>query len=499
MQLAEPLKGDTIMQDRSWRQQRQESSPDGRHAVVVGGSIGGMLAARVLADHFDRVTVVERDQLPEGSENRPGVPQARHLHFLLKRGLMVAEEIFPGITADLQAQGSHLLDQGSEFRILYRSGWSPRKALGLEFCTFTRPLFEATVRRHLMEHPKVSFRQGVEVAGLELDESKSRIAGVRLRPRHRDPGVAIEEELMEAEVVVDASGRGSRAPEWLEGAGYEKPAETVVDAFWGYATRIYEPVEEYQKEWKVLFLMNRPPYQPRAGIIQPIEGNRWIVTLAGVMHDYPPTDEDAFLQFARSLSSPELYRAIQKARPLSKIWGYRRTENRLRSFEKARIPQGFAALGDSVCAFNPVYGVGMTLTGLEALELGKCLKKGHGKLDTHRFQKQVSKLVAGPWALTTGEDLRWPTTQGGEVTAKVKFMHWYLEQVIRLIPQSEVVFRRFQEVNHMLKSPAALFHPSVLGPVMRLAFGPRRVVARPKEAPARVPAATATSTVAIRR
>jgi 2-polyprenyl-6-methoxyphenol hydroxylase-like FAD-dependent oxidoreductase len=488
------------MRDRGGRQQRQEGSEgSGRHAVVVGGSIGGMLAARVLADHFDRVTVVERDVLPEGSENRPGVPQARHLHFLLKRGLMVAEELFPGITADLQEAGSHLLDQGSDFRILYRSGWSPRAHLGLEFCTFTRPLFEATVRRHLMKQPKVVLRQGVEVAGLELDASHSKVTGVRLRPRRRDPGVAIEEELVEAELVVDTSGRGSRAPEWLEAVGFEKPEDTVVDAFWGYATRIYEPVEELKKEWKVLFLINRPPYQPRAGIIQPIEGNRWIVTLAGVMHDYPPTDEAAFLQFARSLSSPELYRAIQKARPLSKISGYRRTENRLRSFEKARLPRGFAALGDSVCAFNPVYGLGMTLTGLEALALRKGLQQGRGELNTRRFQKQVAKLVAGPWALATGEDLRWPTTEGGKINAKVKFMHWYLEHVIRLIPRSETVFRRFQEVNHMLKSPAALFHPSVLGPVLRQAFGPRRVAAGPKEAPARVPASTTTSTVTIHR
>jgi 2-polyprenyl-6-methoxyphenol hydroxylase-like FAD-dependent oxidoreductase len=487
------------MQDRSWRQQRQDSEGNHRHAVVIGGSIGGMLAARALADHFDQVTIVERDIVPEGSENRPGVPQARHLHFLLKRGLMVTEELFPGITADLQEAGGHLLDQGSDFRILYRSGWSPRKALGLEFCTFTRPLFEATVRRHMMKHPKIVLRQGVEVAGLELDASRTQVAGVRLRPRRREPGVAVEEELMQAELVIDTSGRSSHAPEWLEAAGFEKPEETVVDAFWGYATRIYEPVEEYKKEWKVLFLINRPPYQPRAGIIQPIEGNRWIVTLAGVMHDYPPTDEDSFLQFARSLSSPELYRAIRNAKPLSKIWGYRQTENRLRSFEKARMPQGFAALGDSVSAFNPVYGVGMTLTGLEALELRKCLNRGHGRLDTRHFQKQVAKLVAGPWALTTGEDLRWPTTEGGKITAKVKFMHWYIEQVIRLIPRSEEVFRRFQEVNHMLKSPAALFHPSVLGPVLRQAFGPRRVVARPKEAPVRVPAATATSTVTIHR
>jgi hypothetical protein len=220
------------------------------------------------------------------------------------------------------------------------------------------------------------------------------------------------------------------------------------------------------------------------------------------MHDYPPTDEEGFLKFARSLSSPELYRAIEHAKPLSRIWGYRRTENRLRHYERANVPQGFAALGDSVCAFNPVYGVGMTLTGLEALALRKCLRDGKGRLDSHRFQKQVAKLVAAPWALTTGEDLRWPATQGGQITAKVKFMHWYIEQVIRLIPQSQEVFRRFQEVNHMLKPPTALFHPAVLGPVLRQAFGPKRLVApkpRTHEAPARAPKhSTSTSTVALR-
>ena len=218
--------------------------------------------------------------------------------------------------------------------------------------------------------------------------------------------------------------------------------------------------------------MNRPPYQPRAGIIQPIEGNRWLVTIAGVMHDYPPTDEEGFLKFARSLSSPELYRAIEHAQAAVADLGlppHREPAAPLR--QAARMPQGFVALGDSVCAFNPVYGVGMTLTCLEALALRKCLREGKGRLDSQRFQKRLAKLVAGPWALTTGEDLRWPATQGGTVTAKVKFMHWYIEQVIRLIPQSQEIFRRFQEVNHMLKAPAALFHPAVLGPVLRQAFG----------------------------
>ncbi len=487
------------MQYRSSVQHRNEGAGSGRHAVVVGGSIGGMLAARVLADHFDRVTVIERDQLPDGTENRPGVPQARHLHFLFKRGLMAVEEVFPGVTADLLEAGSHLLDQGRDFRILYRSGWSPRGEIGLEFCTFTRPLLEATIRRHLVTDARICLRQGFEVAGLVTSADGSRVEGVRIEPRHRDPEAPAEVETIAADLVLDTSGRGSKAPEWLAAAGFARPEETVVDAFWGYATRIYEPVEDFKKDWKTLFLINRPPYQPRAGIIQPIEGNRWIVTLAGVMHDYPPTDEEGFLKFARSLSSPELYRAIEHAKPLSRIWGYRRTENRLRHYDKAKVPQGFAALGDSVCAFNPVYGVGMTLVGIEALALRESLRRGKGKLDSHRFQKQVAKLVAGPWALTTGEDLRWPATEGGEVTAKVKLMHWYIEQVIRLIPQSQEVFRRFQEVNHMLKTPTALFHPAVLGPVLRQAFGPRRPVFKPEAATARAPRhAATTSTVAIR-
>ena len=176
------------MQDRSAVQQRRnEGAGPGRHAVVVGGSIGGMLAARALADQFDKVTVIERDQLPEGdSENRPGVPHARHLHFFFKRGLMVVEELFPGVTADLLESGSHLLDQGRDFRILYRSGWSPRAEIGLEICTFTRPLLEATIRRHLMTNAKINLLQGFEVAGFVTSADGSRVEGVSIQPRHHD-------------------------------------------------------------------------------------------------------------------------------------------------------------------------------------------------------------------------------------------------------------------------------------------------------------------------
>ncbi|MFL6194658.1 MAG: FAD-dependent oxidoreductase [Thermoanaerobaculia bacterium] len=472
----------------------EDGAGSSRHAIVIGGSIGGMLAARVLSEHFDRITLIERDHLPEGGANRAGVPQARHLHFFLKRGLSVVEELFPGVKPDLLAAGSHLLDQGKDFRILYRSGWSPKVPCNLEICTFTRPLLESTIRRHLLEDSKIQILDRREVAGLVMDEGGTRVEGVRVRPRGQEDG----DVTLRADLVVDVSGRGSKAPEWLEAAGYERPEETVVDAFWGYATRIYEPVEGFSAEWKSLFLLNRPPYQPRAGIIQPIEGNRWIVTLAGVMRDYPPTDEEGFLRFARSLSSPELFRAIERARPLSKIWGYRQTENRLRHYEKlSRLPRGFVTMGDAVCSFNPVYALGMTLTCLAVMELRDSLREGRGQVESLKFQKRLARLAAGSWALTTGEDLRWPATQGGEITPKVKFMHWYIDQIIRLIPQSDEVFRRFQEVNHMLKPPTALFHPAISLRVLRQAFGPQRAPARAQ--PARQPKQAVTSTtVAIR-
>jgi 2-polyprenyl-6-methoxyphenol hydroxylase-like FAD-dependent oxidoreductase len=467
---------------------------------VIGGSIGGMLAARVLADHFDKVTIVERDYFPPGSENRPGVPQARHLHFFLKRGLAVMDELYPGVRPDLLAAGGHLVDQGDDFRILYRSGWSPKKRIGLEMITFTRPLLESTMRRHASANPKIRFIEGFEVAGLVADESGTGVGGVRLVPRKRTDET--EEQILNADLVVDSSGRMSPAPQWLQELGYEAPEDTVVDAFWGYATRIYEPPPNFKEDWKILLLMNRPPYQPRAGIIQPIEGNRWLVTIAGVMHDFPPTDEEGFLQFAKSLSSPELFKTIEHAKPLSRISGYRKTENRLRGYhDLSRMPKGFVALGDSVCGTNPVYGLGMTLTALEALELRKALNASNGgrTLDALKFQKAVAKLTAGPWALCTGEDLRWPATKGGQINAQVKFMHWYLEHVFQLIPENPEVYRRFQEVNHMLKGPEALFHPAVLGPVLRRALLPKSA---PKAAPKerRAPAtATNTSTVTLHR
>ena len=451
-------------------QQRKEKS-----AIVIGGSIGGMVAARVLTDHFDEVVLVERDYLPAGAENRPGVPHARHLHFLLKRGLMIIEDLFPGVKPDLLEAGCCVADQGKDVQYLYPYGMAPRDEMGLEFLTFTRPLLESTIRKHLLANPKISILEGHEICGLVASEDNQHVTGVRVRPRNRDDyDENGSETILHADLVVDTSGRPSEAPQWLTELGYQAPEETVVDAFWGYATRIYEPPANWQADWKLTLCLPRPPYQPRAGVIQPIEGGRWLVTVAGVMRDYPPTDEEGFLQFAKSLSTSAIYDAIKNARPLTGIRGFRRTANRLRHFEKLpSLPRGFVAMGDSACAANPIYGQGMTLACLSALDLGRWLQENGGVAgDSLAFQKQVAKLVAAPFAMCSGADLRWPATQGGEITAPVRFMQWYVDQVLRLIPLSAEVYKRFQRVNHLLDGPEALFHPSISMRILGRALTP---------------------------
>lgn len=457
-------------------QERKEQSAGGRRqALVIGGSIGGMVAARVLAGHFDEVVLVERDYLPAGPENRPGVPHARHLHFLLKRGLMIVEDLFPGVKPDLLEAGCCVADQGKDVQYLYPYGMAPRDEMGLEFLTFTRPLLESTIRKHLLADPRISILEGHEICGLVADEEGRCVTGVRVRPRNQaDHDEQGSETVLRADLVVDTSGRPSEAPQWLTELGYQAPEETVVDAFWGYATRIYEPPAHWQADWKLTLCLPRPPYQPRAGVIQPIEGGRWLVTVAGVMRDYPPTDEEGFLQFAKSLSTPAIYDAIKNARPLTGIRGFRRTANRLRLFEKLpALPRGFVAMGDSVCAANPIYGQGMTLACLSALDLDQWLRENGGVPgDSLVFQKKVAKLVAAPFAMCAGADLRWPATQGGEITAPVRFMQWYVDQVLRLIPRSAEVYKRFQRVNHLLDGPEALFHPSISMRILGRALTP---------------------------
>lgn len=442
------------------------------HAIVIGGSIAGMTAARVLSDHFAQVTVVERDVAPDPVAFRKGAPQTRHPHALLAKGEEVLNGMFPGLTAELYAGGAIAANFGNELGFYISGDWCQPYVSAITTTLCSRPLLESTIYRKLTALPNVRVMHSQEMLGLCLDDKKERITGVRLLD-HSQP--TSPEQVIAANLVVDASGRNSRAPQWMEEWGYTQPAETAINARIGYTTRIYRKPSYYTSEWKALYIMAMAPHTPRGAIIVPMEGDRWHVSLVGVGGDYPPTDEAGYMDFVRSLPSPIFYEALKDAEPLTAAYGYRQAENRMRYYEKLpRYIEGFVVTGDAVYAFNPIYGQGMSTASIASQTLDACLQeqrsRGGQSLDglARRFQKELAGVTAGPWAMATGQDIRWPTTEGGAQPDPVtRLVQGYLDKVLSVAPHNPAVAEAFFHVQNMLKGPESLFHPKVLWQVLK--------------------------------
>jgi len=422
-------------------------------AIVIGGSIAGLLSARVLADRFASVTIIETDKLPDLPKARIGVPQSVQPHILFTKGYRILGELFPNIEEQLSAGGAIAIDWTREFNHFSRRGWNATSSSpsDLNSVSCSRPLLEWSIRQQLANYANIHFVDEHRVTGL-LSPSKTRITGVALRSATGD------RQELPASLVVDASGRRSHAPSWLQELGFTPPPETIINPFLGYATRRYKEPEGFKSNWKVMLISQSPPKGTRLGYLAKIEGGEWIATLGGYGGDFPPIDNQGFLDFARSLPSLEFYDAIKGAEPTSRIYAHRATANRLRHYEKIKLPQGFICLGDAVCALCPVYGQGMTVSAIAATILRDCL----GDLNPARFQKKLAKSNSLSWMLATGQDLRFATTQGGSRPVKSGgFFTAYTERLLKLTNSDPKINALLMEVAHLLKSPLALYHPQI--------------------------------------
>ena len=450
------------------RMHHRNTTPRLPHAIVIGGSIAGLLAARVLTDHFRTVTIIERDRLPFTPAARSGAPQSAHQHVLLLRGLQITEALFPGISDELIGAGAPVIDMAADVAWLTAAGWGVRFESDQKILTSSRELLEWSIRRRLAEQDGIRFVETADVCGLV--RSGDAVVGVRLRAR----GVRAGEQEERAHLVVDTSGRHSKLPEWLAALGYARPRERVVNGYLGYASRMYRLPAAVPQTWRGLYVQPAPPHHRRGGVIFPLEGDRWHVTLAGVGRDYPPIDEAGFLEFAQSLRSRILFDAIRHAEPLSPISGFRATENRWRAYESIRrFPDGILVLGDAACAFNPVYAQGMTTAALGAETLATLLERrrvretgaiaGLGRL----FQRALARGNAPAWQLATSEDLRLIETTGARASVATRLGHAYFDRIIRLTTERPDVRLAFLRTMNMLDGPRVLFAPRILSAALR--------------------------------
>ena len=433
----------------------------GERAVVLGASMAGLLAAKVLSDSYGQVTVIDRDELPEASTHRRGVPHGRHIHGLLARGQQALEELFPGLTGELVAHGVPAGDMQADTRLFF-SGHRLRQApAGLVVLCASRPVLEGRVRARVRALPNVRLVDRCDVVGLATTPDRRRVTGARLL--RRADGSA--EEALGADLVVDATGRGARTPAWLEALGYPRPEREQVRVGLGYASRIYRlPPDALGGDLAVLHAAT-PPH-PRAGALQVLEGDRWMVTLAGILGDHPPTDPVGFLDFARSLRFPDIYQAVRDAEPLDDPVAFRFPASVRHRYEKLdRFPGGLLVMGDAVASFNPIYGQGMSVAALEALALRRHLEHGTAPRPRNWF-RELARVVDVPWDIAAGGDLVFPGVQGRR-TAKVRLVNAYLAQLHAAAAHDADLAGAFLRVAGLVAPPGSMLRPGVAARVLR--------------------------------
>jgi 2-polyprenyl-6-methoxyphenol hydroxylase-like FAD-dependent oxidoreductase len=438
------------------------------HAVVIGASMAGLLTARVLAETYRRVTVLDRDDLPECPAPRPGVPQGRHTHGLLARGREVIEALFPGMTADLLRQGAVSADVQEDCRWFHGERMLAQAPSGMMALAASRPMLECYLRQAISAWPQVTVHDGVSVLDLVFDGLGRRVIGVRV-DSHDPDGPQGE---MFADLVVDASGRTSRMPAWLARRGYEAPVEDKVRVDVSYSTRTFRRrPQDLDGDVAVVVAATRD--NPRAAMMIALEGHRWTASLCGYHGERPPTDLPGFLAYAGRLPDPTVAELLRTSEPLDDGATYRFAANVRRRFEQmSDFPRGLLVLGDALCSFDPVFGQGMTTAALEAFELQRCLRQGTDDL-APRFFHAAAAIVDIPWAIVVGGDLDLPATEG-ERSMQTRLTNAYVRQVLRGGHHDSVLARAYLEVANLKSKPESLLAPGMLARVVRSRMGGHR-------------------------
>ncbi|HEY2505078.1 MAG TPA: FAD-binding monooxygenase [Streptosporangiaceae bacterium] len=428
----------------------------GERAVVLGGGMAGLLAARVLSDAYADVVVVDRDELTGETDFRNGVPHGRHAHCLVARGQQIFEELLPGLTKGMSEAGVTIGDFNGAIQWNFNGYRLAASDSGLTCVSSGRPILEQHVRMHVQAIDNVRFLERHDIVGLETTPDKQRVTGARIQ--RRDEGS--EPEVLLADLVVDITGRGSRMPAWLRELGYEAPPEDKIKVDLAYTTRHYRfKTNPFTKH--VAINQAGTPVFPRGVFCYLLpDGETVELSLTGVLGDHAPTDPDGFLEYVKSLPLPDHYEFVRDAEPLDDPVRFKFPASVWRHYEQlARFPDGLLVMGDAVCSFNPVYAQGMTVAGMEALTLRKHVANPAG-VNAIAFFGEIAGQIAGPWQFSAIADLGYPGVEG-ERTDQIRLVNQYIPAVLAAATQDPVVTDAFLRVAGLVDDPMSLMRPDI--------------------------------------
>ena len=417
--------------------------------VILGASFAGLFAAAACAGAGRRVIVVERDRLPLQPAPRSGVPQGNQPHVFLHRGMLALEELLPGAGAELESLGAVVIDTG-DLAWLAEAGWSDYGVKAYTVLSVTRPLLEEVVRRRVRALPGIEIHDG------------TRVVGIRRHGQAPTWEVSLADgNVMDADLVIDACGRSSRLPVWLKSEGLGDVPISEVDARVGYATRTYSLPTEVVEAAGVVVLMT--PQTLAGGMALPVEGGRWLVTAVGAGERRPPRDEAGFEQFLAGLADPAVEEVAAAGEPHGDVQVHRQTGNQRHHYERLRRwPPGLLVVGDALCAFNPVYGQGITVAACQAVVLRDSMRNDARPVALRRLQRRFARVAALPWAIATGQDLRLLSSEGRRSAAQVLFGAW-ADEVGRLAAHGDTrATLAMARVYHLMASPMVMAHPGLV-------------------------------------
>ncbi len=427
-------------------------------AIVIGSSMAGLMAARVLSNHFAKVIVLERDPLIDEEHPRKGVPQGHHIHVLLVDGLNIVEHYFPGILDEMVRDGVDRMDWSKDIRWNQAGSWKTRQSCGVNVFPQARVALESRIRAWLRQQPRVEIRSESSVQSLIYDAARQSVTGVRVTQAGQKTGLL-------ADLVVDTAGRGSRILKWIDDLGYQSPPKDILPIDLVYVSRIYQKTTE-SHDWKGL-ACHPLPSVPRGAILFPLDSERWILSLFGYLGEHPTTAPEDTLRFLKDLPVPDLYNVISKAKPLSDPIKIRFPHQVYQRYDRVnRFPNGLLVVGDAICSFDPVFGAGMTIACQEARALDRLLATNtDAQTLRKKFFNACQKLIKTPWLVTKSEALRFKNMPG-ERPLFIRVLQWYTGHVFALSADSVEAYRAFLDLMHLLAGPEALFRPAVLSRVL---------------------------------